>query len=251
VSVSSNLRTRMKLMRAALTKRFIYPDVVEVALGLGDLPVEDVAADLDPIELLWRVEAPGPTVRPDFSRILISEMLGAPADRADWSSERCSAEFLGRLAAVMQAQTVIEVGCFIGYTTAHLTTALRNVARGGRVHFVDCEKPYLETTYANLQRLGLADLGTAHLGTACDTSLLAALPDQADLIFIDTTHSYEDTLAEIATYAPRLSARGCLALHDSIRFPGVRRAMSEVRDQFQICTFATERGNGLSVLVPR
>lgn len=251
MSLSSNLRIRLRLLRAVLTKRFIYPDVTDVALAFGNLPVPDVAGDLEPIDLLGRVGGLDARPWPDFSALRQDAMIGGPTERQNWSSERNAAEFIGRFTAALEAGVVIELGCFIGYTSAHIATALRAQPRPGHLHYVDCADDYLAATAANLKRFGLEGLATPHRGTSCDPTVLAELPAAADLIFIDTTHGYDDTRAEIAAYGPRLSSRGCLALHDSIRFPGVRRAVSEVSDRFRICTFATERGNGLSVLLPR
>jgi len=56
---------------------------------------------------------------------------------------------------------------------------------------------------------------------------------------------------EIDQYARRLAPGGCLALHDSIRWGGVRRAVREAADRFHTLTFATDDGNGLTVLRPR
>lgn len=251
MSISSNLSVRLHLLRTALTKRFIYTDIVDLACAYGNLPVEDVIGDLEPIAMLRQVGGLATHAWPDFSAIKPDSMIGGPAHRQDWSSERNAAEFVGRLAAVMEARVVIELGCFIGYTSLHIATALRTQATAGHLHYVDCADEYLATTGDNLRRLSLDAWATPHRGTSCDPALLTKLPRQADLVFIDTTHGYEDTRDEIATYGPRLTPGGCLALHDSIRFPGVRRAIAEVRDRFRICTFATERGNGLSVLLPQ
>jgi predicted O-methyltransferase YrrM len=251
MNIWTNLRPRLRLLQTALTKRFIYADVVEMATNYGNLPVTDVEGNLDPVDMLWRLSKIPSEHRLDFSALSPTNMLTGPADRQEWSSEKNAAEFIGRLTAVMNAQTVFEIGCFIGYTTTHVATALHARGDAGRTHIVDCEQSYLDTTMANLRRLGLDHLTTAHLGSACDPAVLEALPRKADLIFIDTTHTYDDTRAEIIAYKDRLNPGGCLALHDSVRFPGVRRAIREVNDVFDICTFATERGNGLSVLVPR
>jgi predicted O-methyltransferase YrrM len=81
--------------------------------------------------------------------------------------------------------------------------------------------------------------------------VLAALPPQADLIFLDTSHAYPDTLEEVLAYAPRLAPGGCLVMHDSISIAGVRRSLEELPDRFRRLTFATERGNGVTVLQHR
>ncbi len=247
----SNLGIRAHLIRTAVTKRFIYDDVVALALSSGPLPVDDVAANLEPIALLQRLRGTHAFIAPDFSALSPEAMLSNPAAPKIWSSERNAAEFVGRLAALLRAQTVCEIGCFIGYTTGHIASALRSVGAGGHLHYVDLDPVHLETATANLARLGLASFGTPHCGASHDPATLSALPAQIDLAFIDTTHSYEDTVAEIAAYGPRLTARGCLVLHDSIRFPGVRQAIAEARGSFDAFTFATERGNGVTVLTHR
>jgi len=75
-----------------------------------------------------------------------------------------------------------------------------------------------------------------------------ALPNNADIIFIDSSHAYENTCKEIQLYSQKLSPGGCLVLHDSIKWPGVREAIVNVRESYYILTFATSRGNGLTVM---
>jgi predicted O-methyltransferase YrrM len=251
MGLTENLSIRAGLLRTVLTKRFIYNDVIALALSHGHMPVEDVTANLEPIALLQRLGGTRSFIAPDFSPLIPEAMLSNPSAPKIWSSERNAAEFVGRLAALMRARTVCEIGCFIGYTTSHIASALRSVGADGHLHYVDLDPLHLATATANLQRLGLASFGTPHLGGSHDPQTLATLPAEIDLAFIDTTHSYDDTVAEIAAYGPRLSARGCLVLHDSIRFPGVRQAIAEARGAYDVFTFATERGNGVSVLVRR
>jgi len=250
MSLLNNLRVRGRLLRAALTRRFVYPDVVSLALEHGHLPVVDVAADLEPFAFFEHVAGDGAMPRVDFTA-LASLAVEESETTAEWTSERGTAEFVARLAALMRAQTVFEIGCFTGYTTAHLATVLHAANRDGRLHYLDFDAAHLAKAAARLRQLQLDHLATPHRGRSTDPAVLAALPATADLVFIDTTHGYEDTRDEIALYGRRLAPRGLLVLHDSIRFPGVRQAIGEVRAAYRVFTFATERGNGLTVLVPR
>src|SRR5262249_32923697 len=52
---------------------------------------------------------------------------------------------------------------------------------------------------------------------ADDTSAKAQdwLPAECDVLFIDTDHSYDHTLAELRTYMPRVRPGGIVLLHDT------------------------------------
>lgn len=244
-----NLRSRLQLIRTALTRRFIYTDIVAMAEAYG-VSIRDVCADVEPFELaqLAAGVAPG---GPDFSPLRESDFGAAEGYTAGWSAEPTVGRFLGRLAFVRRASVVIELGCFIGWTTAHVAVALRQIDPQARIHYLDYESRYLEAATANLRRLGLEQHGVPHLGMSTDPRVQQALPARADLIFIDTSHDYECTLAEIEHYGARLQPGGCLVLHDSLSAPGVRRAIYERRTAFRVATFATERSNGLTVLWPK
>lgn len=51
-----------------------------------------------------------------------------------------------------------------------------------------------------------------------------------DLLFIDSTHAREDTIAELRAWRPRMAPGGIVALHDydNPAFPGVREAIEEL-----------------------
>lgn len=249
MSLLSNLHVRSRLLRTALTKRYVYRDVLEIASAHASLPITDVAGNVDPFALLARLARPDGDLHPDFPALAPDTLAGAPTGDPEWSSERSAAEFVARLAAAMRARTVFEVGCFIGYTSLHIASVLGKIP-GGRLHIVDIDDACIAATLANIGRFASSECITAYTGASCAPSILAKLPATADIIFIDTSHTYEDTRAEIAAYGTRLAAGGCLVLHDSVRFPGVRKAIGEVRSRFDVCTFATERSNGMSVLIP-
>jgi cephalosporin hydroxylase len=45
--------------------------------------------------------------------------------------------------------------------------------------------------------------------------VLSQLPEEVDVVFVDTDHRYELTLEEIRTYAPRVRSGGCMVFHDT------------------------------------
>ena len=52
-------------------------------------------------------------------------------------------------------------------------------------------------------------------GSDMDEGVQAMLPEKIDILFIDTSHEYEHTLAELRTYIPRLTPDGIALLHDT------------------------------------
>jgi cephalosporin hydroxylase len=110
---------------------------------------------------------------------------------------------------------------------------------------------YLDRMQVNLRRHALDTMVTPIRGMSLDSMVLDALPQQVDLIFLDTSHAYPDTLHEVLAYAPRLVPGGYFVMHDSVSIAGVRRSLEELPDRFRKLTFATERGNGVTVLQNR
>lgn len=247
-SIFANLAARAGLLRTALTRRFIYDDLVMMAKSYG-VRYDDVRADVHPLEFA-RLALPGP------SHLAIPDWCSLDADAANFTpsefpqqfnSEPSVSRFLAELAFRQSARTVIELGCFVGWTTAHLAHALRS-AGGGTVYAVDASRKYLDIMNANLRRHGLEHLASPVHGFSEDKEVLAVLPQQADLIFIDTGHNYPQTLREIHLYTPRLAPRGFIVLHDSMSAVGVRRSLLEVKG-FRKMTFGTECSNGVTVLL--
>ena len=245
----SNLLPRLRLLRTALTRRFIYDDIITMARDHG-LLYADVRGNMGPLDLAGPILS-APT-GPDFAaRIEPMERFTPPGAPAIFNSEPSVARFLGQLVFHKQPANVIELGSFVGWTSAHLALALQARGGTGRLYCVDYMQDYLELVRMNLRRHQLDACFTPVPGMSLDTAVLNALPPKADIIFLDTSHDYPATLEEVLVYAPRLAPDGCLVLHDSIGLPGVRRSLEELPDRFHRHTFATERGNGVTVLLNR
>jgi predicted O-methyltransferase YrrM len=88
---------------------------------------------------------------------------------------------------------------------------------------------------------------TLIIGDDLDPAVHAQLPDHADLVFIDTTHEYEQTVAELA-YALTLTPDR-IVMHDYVMEP-VLRAGTEfcAREGWRVR--ANELPFGLATLVP-
>ncbi len=245
----SNLLPRLRLLRTALTRRYIYDDLGAMARANG-LIYADVRGNAGPFDLAGPILGAPPG--PDFAaRLQPVETFTPPGAPAIFNSEPSVSRFLGQLVFHKNPAHVVELGSFVGWTSAHLALALQARGGTGRLICVDYMTEYLELVRGNLRRHGLDALFTPVRGMSLDAAVLAALPPLLDIVFLDTSHDYPETLHEILAYAPRLAPGGCLVLHDSVGLPGVRRSLEELPDRFFRHTFATERGNGVTVLMNR
>lgn len=88
---------------------------------------------------------------------------------------------------------------------------------------------------------------TLIIGDDMDPAVQARLPRPADFVFIDTSHEYEHTVAELA-FALTLSPK-CIVMHDYVMEP-VKRAGTEfcAREGWRV--MANEMPFGLATLVP-
>ena len=251
--LTHNFGPRLRLLRAALFRRFVYADVVAMAREYG-IEYADIAADMEPFEFVRALapRAPGGPP-PDFAAMIEPAERFTPAGApAEFNSEPSVGRFLGGLVFLSGARTVVELGSFVGWASAHMALALKALGNGGRLYCVDYRQEYLDAMRENLRRHGLDGQVTAVRGLSLEPAVLAALPASGiDVLFLDTSHGYPDTRDEVLAYAQRLSRGGFLALHDSVSASGVRRSVQEVGDRFRALTFATERGNGVTVLQPR
>jgi predicted O-methyltransferase YrrM len=115
---------------------------------------------------------------------------------------------------------IIELGVRAGNSTAAFLAAAEE--QDGQLWSVDIAAPAVPAWW-----LGLPFW---HLTVADDTSetAIAACPDGADVLFIDTSHGYDHTLAELRAYAPKVAPGGVILAHDTdyAEWPGVPLALN-------------------------
>jgi cephalosporin hydroxylase len=107
-------------------------------------------------------------------------------------------------------RTIIELGTRTGNSTVSF---LAGVAGLGHVWSCDLDDPQVPAEWH--------DLPNWHFRRGDDMSpeTLAWMPEKCDLLFIDTSHEFRHTLAELRAYAPRVKPHGLILMHDTQFFP--------------------------------
>ena len=147
------------------------------------------------------------------------------------------------VAAAPDPAIFVEVGCWVGKSTAYLAQKIQESGKAIRLVAVDTwegspDEPGLlaevgrqggsvfPTFLDNLMRLGLDGL----VDPVMAESVLAAslVPDQKlDFVFIDADHRFEAVVADIRAWLPKVKVGGVLAGHDWCTYESVRRAVEQ------------------------
>jgi predicted O-methyltransferase YrrM len=136
-----------------------------------------------------------------------------------------------------KCQVIVEFGVRGGVSTWALLDGLPETGRLYSVDILDCVVP---------PRVSGDLRWTFIVGDDRDPKVQARLPDHADLVFIDTSHEYEHTVAELAL-ALTLSPKW-IVLHDYVMEPVARAAVEFcAREGWWVAT--NELPFGLATLV--
>ena len=136
-----------------------------------------------------------------------------------------------------ECQTIVEWGVRGAVST---WAFLEGLPPTGRLYSVDIELGDVPVPVGNDPRW------TFVLGDDLDPAVQAQLPDKADLVFIDTDHTYDQTVGELAyaaTFAPDK-----IVMHDYVMDP-VRKAADEFCAATDWRVIANEMPFGLATLV--
>jgi predicted O-methyltransferase YrrM len=245
-AIITNVGPRLSL-KTAITKRFIWYDLTTMVKEHG-YEIKEIRANMNPLSFAYALfdkSAPAPQFKQALGTL--EEFEGCDL-YPGWNTEGSASEFLGELVFRHRARTVVEIGCFIGWTSCHIALGLKAAGAGGQLWCVDSDQTVLNVAKANLSKRSLNQTTKFVCGFSLDQSVLETLPTEIDVIFLDNSHEYADTLREFEVYSRRLSPGGYFVLHDSISADGVRRAVQQLWQKFQCLTFATEHGNGVTVL---
>ena len=125
---------------------------------------------------------------------------------------RCSvdSDIVGHLPYLFErasrAQTILELGVRSGNSTAAFLAGIE--AGDGHLTSVDILAPQVPAEWFEHHRW------TFILGSDLDEFVEAGTPDEVDLLFIDTTHTFRQTQAELDLYGGRVRSGGVILLHD-------------------------------------
>lgn len=121
------------------------------------------------------------------------------------------------------ARKIIELGVRGGNSTAAFLAGLERAGNGGQLWSVDIQEPVVPKDWHKLPfwHLLVADDLSAEAVTFC--------PPDADVLFVDTSHLYEHTMAELRRYMPRVRPGGIALFHDTDPhdWPDVSRALDD------------------------
>lgn len=109
-----------------------------------------------------------------------------------------------KTAVDLNAQTVIELGSRGGVSTVAWLYAMEET--DGHLWSVDLGEGPTALTH---------DRWTFVEGNDLDPAVVKQLPDDADIVFIDTIHTYEHTLSELNVYFHKVRPGGRILLHDT------------------------------------
>lgn len=148
---------------------------------------------------------------------------------------------LGALLQLIQPVWVLQLGTHIGFSAIYFADLLAHNQRPGTLVTVDPESHGHDLARTWAEKAGVSERITFIDGYSTDEPVIAAVQAHGpyDLVYVDSSHTYEGTLRELALIlAPGgwLSEHGLLLLHDVGEFMadygpgldgGVRRAVLE------------------------
>lgn len=141
------------------------------------------------------------------------------------------------LALQLGAQRIIELGVRAGLSTV------------AWLHALERTEGHLWSVDINPAPLGLGQLSeqwTFVQGDDCSPVVLDQLPGEADIVFIDTDHTYALTYAEVQTYLPRVVPGGVMVLHDTAvrSFPHHRAPGYAPQPRYPVCQALEDATDG-------
>lgn len=148
------------------------------------------------------------------------------------------------LTVELNLKSILELGTRSGESTVALLQAAKEI--NGRVTSIDLE-PCLEAKKL-VKSLHLED----HWTFIQADDMRVKWNQPIDHLFIDTSHTYEHTLAELTKYEPFVRPGGLITMHDIVSSPDVLLAITHyITDRKDIKFYKYFNNNGLGILAKR
>ncbi len=147
-------------------------------------------------------------------------------------------DVLAGLIVAAKSKRILQFGTFLGGSALVLADLARQSGDGARIVTVDPDPAMNECCRRYAEQAGLSDVIETIDGNSLDPKLIARLGEQEwHAVFLDTTHQYGQTQAEIKAIVPLCGPGTLFLFHDASAFAadtldlghqgGVRRAMRE------------------------
>lgn len=145
-------------------------------------------------------------------RAIVSTARDGYMDRLSrWSDIQEYLPFLYETARACDKVRVLELGARRGNSTLAF---LAGAAESGG-HVWSCDIDDVRRFADGIGPFGTLPGWTFVHGDDMDPAVQARLPEQVDVWFLDTSHEYEHTLAELRAYMPRVAPGGVALFHDT------------------------------------
>lgn len=177
---------------------------------------------------------------------------GDRPQRVTWSAERETGHALYSVLRLLRPQNVAEIGIYNGASSLCIAQALHDNNDAGHLHCVEVDDYNIALTHHHLREAGLAELASFYHGSSHDSALVAQLPS-CEFVFVDGDHSYEGARSDFELFRGKLSPRGMMLYHDTIKIMALRQLMQEISESgdFDVFTVATSDGDGITFLRSR
>jgi caffeoyl-CoA O-methyltransferase len=118
--------------------------------------------------------------------------------------------FLEFLVWALRAERVLEIGTYSGYSAISMAAGL---PQGGHIDTCELEERHAEVARRYIERAGLSDRITVHVGPAGET--IERLDGPWDFVFVDADK--EGYLGYYEAVLPKLSEHGLIAADNTLR----------------------------------
>ena len=162
------------------------------------------------------------------------------------------AEILYVITRLRDPNHVFEGGTSWGYSTAHIAQAIKD---NGKVPDnilasvdIDADAHRNAETYLWEKDIELS-LDLCDSVAWLSEGILHNIPN-LDMVFIDTSHTYEHTVKEWAAMLPLLDEKSIILFHDAYtEVYGVKKFLSELPKEWKVLTLDTQSNTGLGIVV--
>lgn len=126
-----------------------------------------------------------------------------------WIDTRGHLPFLHQTALSYEMPVIIELGVDVGNTTSALLSAVEQV--NGMLWSCDIADASVKVP---AEFVASPHWHLLH-GDDCSLEILKQMPDQCEVLYVDTDHTTEHTLAVMNAYVPRVKPGGIALFHDT------------------------------------